>query len=98
MVSGLSSTRSYGEKPNSNAVAKTNGLNADPVCRRACVARLKPPVALTLVPPTMARTAPSGDMTTTAACASDPSLTLFSKIKRQLLFPHPEYQDRGLFG
>ena len=55
------------------------GLNADPVWRIACVARLNAPATLVLRPPTSARTAPSEDITTMAACALEVSRTLFSK-------------------
>ncbi len=57
------------------------GLNVDPVCRSAWVARLKSPALGMLRPPTMARTAPSALITTMAACAFDPSLTLFSNTQ-----------------
>jgi hypothetical protein len=40
---GSSSTMVAGVKPAVNAAAYTNGLNADPGCRFAAMARLKPP-------------------------------------------------------
>ena len=55
-----------------------NGLNADPGWRIAWVARLKVPFTLVSRPPTMARTAPSADMMTTAASTLEPSLTFSS--------------------
>ena len=44
------------------------------------MARLNAPDTLVLRPPTIARTAPSALITTTAACAFDPWRTLLSKI------------------
>src|SRR4051812_25547519 len=46
-----------GEYPASSAAAYTNGLNAEPLCRLACVARLKR-LSEKSRPPTIARTAP----------------------------------------
>ena len=55
-------------------------MNSDPVWRSAWVARLNwPSPAPRSRPPTIARTAPSGDITTIAAWALEPALSLVSK-------------------
>ncbi len=62
---------SSGEIPRSRAATRTNGLNALPACRRACVARLNS-LRAKLLPPTIARIAPLlGSIATSAASGSD---------------------------
>ena len=52
-------------------------MNKDPVCLSACVARLNKPVPLSSLPPTIALTAPFGDIIMIAACAFECWLTWF---------------------
>ena len=86
MSTGFESNVVAGEIPCRNAVARTIGLNDEPGCRSACVARLNW-LSRKFDPPTIARTAPVRGSIATSAADGPPGVlsTLSIASMRRLL-------------
>ena len=86
MSTGFDSNVVTGEIPCRSAVASTIGLNDEPGCRSAWVARLNW-LSRKFEPPTIARTAPVRGSIATSAAAGPPGVlrTLLDRLVRGLL-------------